>query len=122
MAYGDGRALREALSSTSEYTEFIPSTPPSPISANVLLGKSSRNAIRFCPLWAAWAETGFGGKMRKKGLCSGEWSDSSGLSGGCMVGASFCVGWQNERLVVEAFYKGVQLNALTTPLQYRPNN
>ena len=45
-----------------------------------------------------------------------------GPSGGCMVGASYCVGWQNERLVVEAFYKGVQLNALTTPLQYRPNN
>ena len=33
-----------------------------------------------------------------------------------------CVGWQNERLVVWAFCRGVQLNALTTPLQYRPNN
>jgi len=33
-----------------------------------------------------------------------------------------CVGWQNERLVVGAFCRGVQLNALTTPLQYSPKS
>ena len=34
----------------------------------------------------------------ENGLRSEEWSESSGPSGGCNVGASFCVGWQNERL------------------------
>jgi len=31
-----------------------------------------------------------------------------------------CVGWQNERMVVGAFCRGVRPNALTTPLQYNP--
>jgi hypothetical protein len=44
------------------------------------------------------------------------------------VGVSFCVGWQNEQLVVGAFCRGVRPNALTerphswTPLQYSPKN
>jgi hypothetical protein len=46
---------------------------------------------RIYSVYTTWTESTLRGKIRKKGLRSGEWSDSSGPSGGCTVGVSFAL-------------------------------
>ena len=53
----------------------------------------------------------------EKGLCSGEWSLASEPSGGCTVGASFCVGWQNKRVSNKSISPKTDLSTAAAPLR-----